>query len=98
MPTRGRYGRKWRCRCTQPAAEPQASVIGSLLDRAAGGKWEAFEPPGEGKDWRLEDEQLTGSSLVWEEKVVIHMQLFPEQATASGAGEARTFRPRIRRR
>lgn len=74
-----------------------SGVIRSLLDHAVGGSWEKFNAPGEGEDWRLDDAQFSGSALLWENQVVIHLQLFPK----SGSGqqdEAGAYRPRIRRR
>lgn len=69
---------------TQPDASMESKAIRALLDSAAGGKWEAFEPPGEGMDWRLGDEQLAGSALVWRDDVVVHLQLFPKLASMKG--------------
>jgi hypothetical protein len=79
-----------------PKQTEESSIIRAALDRAAGGKWEGFDSPGEGRDWRLEDDQLTGAALVCED-VVIHMQLFPKQP-ATSVGHALRYRPRIRRR
>lgn len=79
-----------------PAAPPQSAegqVIRQQLDRAAAGNWQNFASPGEGGDWRLEDEQLTGAALIFSERVVVHLQLFPK----SSRPEAPTYRPRIRR-
>ena len=64
---------------TQPDASAEATLIRAALDRAAAGKWEPFPSPGEGTDWRLEDEQLAGSALVWADDVVVHLQLFPQE-------------------
>ena len=61
----------------QQPAEADLAEISSALTRAAEAEWEAFAPPGEGKDWRMSDEKLSGSALVWEERVVVHLQLFP---------------------
>jgi hypothetical protein len=80
-----------------PAASPpsaEAEQIRQALDRAAGGTWEDFASPGEGRDWRLADDQLSGAALVCEESVV-HLQLFPKPATSEPAMPA--YRPRIRR-
>jgi hypothetical protein len=83
-----------------PASPPRTTegdIIRQHLDRAVAGRWENFPSPGEGADWRLDDEQLTGAALIWEEKVVVHLQLFPKAAQDS---EPRlpNYRPRIRRR
>ena len=58
-------------------ANPEGEIIRQHLDRAVSGNWRQFPSPGEGADWRLEDKQLTGAALVWEESVVVHLQLFP---------------------
>ncbi len=72
----------------------EASAISAVLARAVKGQWEPFASPGAGQDWRWEDRKYSGSSLVWEDRVVIHLQLFPRQKQATP--EQR--RPRIRRR
>lgn len=64
---------------TEPAAAVEDSRIRELLNAAASGNWECFDSPGEGKDWRLETADLNGSALLWEDKVVLHLQLFPRQ-------------------
>lgn len=65
--------------------------VRSLLSAAAEAKgWERFKSPGEGADWRLASSELNGSALVWEERVVLHLQLFPNNRGMT--------RPPIRRR
>ena len=73
---------------SKPEASDEAKLIRQALDRAAAAKWEAFDPPGLGKDWRLEDDQLVGSALVCggggddgSDDVVVHLQLFPKVLT-----------------
>jgi hypothetical protein len=61
-----------------PGSEPEGELIRQHLDRAAEGRWEEFPSPGEGVDWRLDDEKLSGAALVWDSSVVIHLQLFPK--------------------
>jgi hypothetical protein len=78
-------------------ATPEARTVAETLGRAAGATWESFPAPGEGRDHRLEDEQLTGSALVWEDRVVLHLQLFPKQAAPQG-DPAHGRRPRLHRR
>lgn len=76
---------------------PETFSVRETLERGAAGRWERFASPGEGHDYRLEDEQMSGSALVWEEKVVLHLQLFSK---ANGVGEQQSRqggRPRIRR-
>jgi len=74
----------------------EGDVIRQHLDRAVAGRWENFPSPGEGADWRLEDQQLTGAALIWEDKVVVHLQLFPKAAKGIEA-QMPNYRPRIRR-
>lgn len=69
------------------AAETDA--VEAILARAAVGTWESFDPPGDGQDWRLVDTSLAGSALVWNDRTVIHLQLFPRQSSRG---------PRIHRR
>lgn len=54
-------------------------VIRRTLDEAASADWESFASPGEGVDWRLQRQDLTGSALVMEDRVVVHLQLFGQQ-------------------
>jgi len=79
-----------------PAQSAEGDVIRQHLDRAVAGRWENFPSPGEGADWRLEDEQLTGAALIWEDKVVVHLQLFPRTAQGSQP-QMPNYRPRVRR-
>jgi hypothetical protein len=60
-----------------PAAADQE--IGTALQTAAAGQWGSFASPGEGEDYRLENERYSGSALVWK-GLVVHMQLFPKIA------------------
>ncbi len=71
--------------------------VTELLEKAAGGKWEAFQSPGEGRDWRLDDERLTGAALVWDDRVVTHLQLFPRTSDQEQSGW-RPQQARIHRR
>jgi len=66
-----------------------------VLDRAIAGNWESFSPPGEGTEWRLEERDLAAAALVWNDEVVVHLQVFPKVATADGTTVV--YRPRIRR-
>jgi hypothetical protein len=68
------YAIDWLSAPVDPAAREQSEdqqEVKRALESAAGGQWEAFDPPGEGQDWRLNHEQWSASALVWEEKVVI---------------------------
>ncbi len=67
-----------------------------MLDRCIAGKWEGFNPPGEGKEWRMEESDLAAASLVWDDEVVVHLQVFPKVPT--GEGTVAPYKPRIRRR
>lgn len=80
-----------------PTAEDRGdeqAVVRSTLEQAATGAWEGFDSPGEGRDYRLEHDRYFSSALVWEERVLIHLQVFPKQA---GEQPSRRFTPRIRR-
>ena len=78
-------------------AERVIAGIRAHLDRATNGQWANFPSPGEGADWRLEDDQLTGAALIWEDSVVVHLQLFPKPPDSS-APSISNYRPHIRRR
>jgi hypothetical protein len=78
----------------EPADKESTRVIHWILKRVAKGAWEPFASPGEGRDFRLTSRSLTGSALVWEDKVVLHLQVFPKQ---TGQGRLVESRPRIHR-
>src|SRR5690606_35553225 len=66
---------------TGPASkDSEAVVVREHLERAAAGRWESFPSPGEGRDHRLDDQRLAGSALVWEDRSVLHLQLFPKDS------------------
>ncbi|GAB4195177.1 MAG: hypothetical protein Kow00105_09460 [Phycisphaeraceae bacterium] len=67
----------------KPAEENKADfphnereVLSGILDEAASAEWEGFQPPGEGRDYRLSKDTLAGSCLVFDERIVLHEQLF----------------------
>jgi hypothetical protein len=60
----------------QETAEGQ--VIRNVLAEAVESRWEPFKSPGEGVDWRLETKSFSAAALVWEERTVMHLQLFPK--------------------
>jgi len=62
----------------QPDSSEDMKMVQAHLEAAASGRWEKFDSPGEGDDYRLEDPNLTGSSLIWQDDAVIHLQLFPK--------------------
>jgi hypothetical protein len=80
-----------------PSHSADAQLVREALERAAAAIWEQFPSPGVGRDHRLEDSALTGSALVWEDQVVVHMQLFPRSGVLAQS-PAEQYRPRIRRR
>jgi hypothetical protein len=82
---------------TIPADAGAADAVRQTLERSAAAKWERFPSPGEGVDYRLDDDALSGSALVWEERTLLHLQLFPRQP-AGNSSAARAQRPRIHRR
>lgn len=81
-------------------AHPLEMELAELMRLVESGEWEGFDAPGLGRDYRLEHERLSGASLVWEERVVVHMQLFPRPEQNRDEPEQQTmlFRPRVRRR
>lgn len=76
-------------------AEPSAHAIDSVLERAAQGDWENYPSPGEGRDFRLVDDTYTGSALVWQDKAILHLQMF---STMPHNKKSKERRPRIHRR
>jgi len=78
------------------ADSPGTDNVKLVLEQAGAAAWERFDSPGEGDDYRLEHETLSGSSLVWQDKVAIHLQLFPK-ATSGEDDRRDTRRPRVRR-
>lgn len=78
---------------SSPASD-EAQVVRFLLDRIAGEKWEGFAPPGEGREWRVETADLAAAALVWNDEVVLHLQVFPK--LSGGEGGTSVYRPRIR--
>lgn len=70
-------------------------MLPDILQRAAEAKWEAFNSPGEGKDYRFSSDTLTGSALIWRKRTVVHLQVFPNRADQQQG--PRSFRPRIHR-
>jgi hypothetical protein len=79
----------------QAGGTPESQTLTEVLDRAVAGKWERFESPGEGADWRLDEPALSGSALIWNDTVVVHLQIFPRQLDHRSE---RPSRPRIHRR
>ena len=74
-------------------------TVTAVLEQAARGDWEGFRSPGEGRDFRLALPELNGSALVWDERVVLHLQLFPmENGSHRDATEEGRRRPRVHRR
>ena len=63
----------------------EGQVIRSVLGKAVAGEWESFSPPGKGKEWRIETDELAAASLVWNDEVVVHLQVFPKNPELSKA-------------
>lgn len=62
------------------AAPPQShesNITRLMLDRAVAGQWESFPSPGEGTDWRVSTPDVTAAALIWQDRAVIHLQIFP---------------------
>lgn len=80
-----------------PATSPDAAAVKTILEQAAAAEWDRFDSPGEGADYRLSDSGLCGSSLIWDERIAVHVQLFPIGPNdAEGARRSPSVR-RIRR-
>jgi hypothetical protein len=77
------------------ASSDESQLIRSHLDRAAAGNWEQFPSPGEGSDWRLADDQVSAAAMILDDRVVVHLQLFPR--VPEGEPAMPSYRPRIRR-
>jgi len=69
-------------------------VLKRILQDVTQGNWEPFSSPGEGQDFRLQSPEFSGSALIWEGRVVLHLQVFPRQ---SGGHAGNPCRPRIHR-
>ena len=79
----------------KPGEETELQVVlKKILQRVARGTWEAFPPPGEGQDFRLQSRSFSGAALIWEGQVVLHLQIFPRQP---GEQSRSPYRPRIHR-
>ncbi len=76
-------------------SEAACKALPDILHRAAEAKWEAFDSPGEGKDYRFSSDTLTGSALIWRKRTVVHLQVFPNRADQQQG--PRSFRSRIHR-
>ncbi len=62
-------------------ATDDGRVVRDMLEQAAGASWERFDSPGQGKEWRLSHGGIAGAALVWNARVVLHLQLFPESTS-----------------
>jgi hypothetical protein len=67
-----------------PEAEdaPDPALLAQIMARCGQAAWQPFKSPGEGADHRLVDDQYSGCALVWEDKVVVHLQVMPRPAEA----------------
>jgi hypothetical protein len=78
----------------QPGEDRGMAEVRKVLQKAAKGTWEPFASPGEGQDFRLKSRSYSGSALIWEQRAVLHLQMFPKQP---GAQTGQTSHPRIHR-
>lgn len=98
------YALSWLNRRTaEPATNTDTPDAGEavliVLDQASKAAWAGFDSPGEGRDYRLRNDSLTGSSLVFEEKLPLHLQVFGiEPGQSGGNSRERAQRPSIFRR
>jgi len=74
--------------------ESGSAEVKKILQTAAKGTWEPFASPGAGQDLRLQNRSYSGSALVWEERAVLHLQVFPKPRAADNP---QPRRPRINR-
>jgi hypothetical protein len=79
---------------TKGEAGDSMKEVRKVLQKAAKGTWEPFASPGEGRDFRLKSRSYSGSALVFEDKAVLHLQVFPKLHQEQ---TGRTGRPRIHR-
>ena len=58
------------------ALEPLDAIeeVGEALEHT---QWAAYPSPGEGYDCRMSARRHTATALVWEERIVVHAQVFP---------------------
>ena len=78
----------------KPGEDNGMAEVRKILQKAAKGTWDRFASPGEGQDLRLKSRSYSGSTLVWEDKAVLHLQMFPKPPQEQNR---RADRPRIRR-
>jgi hypothetical protein len=74
------YGIEWigeAMKLDEPTDHPDAVQVRQHLATAAAGSWKAFAAVGEGVDHRLSDPSMEGAALIWDDRVVVHLQLFP---------------------
>ena len=93
------YAINWVQALQEGASEdaPSEDEVVEILKTAADGEWESFKSPGQGKDYRLDHERYSGSSLVWRNRVILHLQLFPRRDDDRRDPMDELRRPRIRR-
>jgi hypothetical protein len=56
--------------------------VDRILDDLCDGEWTRHESPGDGFDYRLRHEKLTGSCLLWDDRSVLHLQVFRARVEA----------------
>jgi hypothetical protein len=67
--------------------------VQELLGEITNADWSRHEPPGVGVDYRLRSDRLSGSALLWEDRSIVHLQVFPLRRDRLSSHRA----PRIRR-
>ena len=77
-----------------PVKDGALAEVQKILQKAAKGTWDRFRSPGEGQDLRLKSRSYSGSALIWEDKAVLHLQVFPKPPRQQ---DRRAGRPRIHR-
>lgn len=78
-----------------PESPKRSPSVEQLIESFGAAEWEQFETPGEGSHLRWESDDLTASTLVWQESgTALHLQAFPREARPLVA--PRRYEPAIR--
>lgn len=81
------------------AALTETQTIQNHLGRVTDATWRDYPTPGEGRDYRCNDDVVEAAALVWNDEVVVHLQLFPNPAAHDSQSDRGTrVHPRLHRR
>ena len=79
-----------------PESPKRSPSIEQLIKSFAAAEWEQFETPGEGSHLRWESDDLTASTLVWDDSgTALHLQAFPRIESRPQV-EPRPYQPQVR--